>query len=32
MKDIFTRNEKVLNINNIMDYIPRCPNCNLIQN
>ena len=30
MKDIFAQNEKDLNINNIMKYILRCPNCNLI--
>ena len=30
MKDIYTPNEKDLRINNIIDYIPRCPNCILI--
>ena len=30
MKNIGTPNEKDLNMNTIMDYIPRCTNCNLI--
>ena len=30
MKEICTNKEEDININNIMNYIPRCPNCNLI--